>query len=142
MFAACGPKGVAIAARTHRRRVHAGQTFTYSVKISSTNGKADLDLEGLALNVVLPEGARYSKGKAKSRAAYPAPVVINNTVTWPLSSSAKAVFLMKVMTYHTATLPSLTLTAYVAQISGQAVPICPLYAKNVTVQVIHKKKLK
>ena len=136
-----------ITASASRRRVRPSRTFLYRVGLRSPTKKGTLNLQGLALQVVLPNGTQYSKGKTfpkrgwKTQGQGPVvPVLINNTVTWPLSTLGgvnKRKFIMQIKTsFGVPTPSSLTLGAFVYQLSGAGLQVCPLHANNVTVAVV------
>lgn len=151
VFAVCteGTTNLAIAARASRRSIRAGKTFTYVVTLRSTAKKVPLELETLALQVVLPEGTRYKKAtifpqpkyskKHKHGHAY-APEIVNNTVIWPLSllgGRSKLQFMVHIDTARDLPVASsLTVGAYVYQVSEADVTVCPRYANNVTLMVV------
>jgi hypothetical protein len=146
--AACGDglDRLAITADIRHPSIRAGQTVTYAVRLKSTVKNAALELKGLALRVVLPEGARYRMGKVLPRAGQAewkrngnhVPKVMANMLTWPLSSlgrSNKRTFLLKIATDHSLSSSTLTIGAFVFQPGASGTPICTLYAKNATVGV-------
>ncbi len=160
MFAACtdGIQNLAIAAQASHRRVRAGKSFKYRVILRGSTKKSKLELKGLVLRVLLPEGTRYSKGIVypklrkpskghgkgfgkgfgKGKYGKPTPVLLNNTVTWPLTGMGgvkKRYFIMKVVTDRDLPPSSLTLAASVFEDSEAGLSVCPRAANPVTVIV-------
>ena len=126
------------------RSVRPGQTFKYRVTLRSQTAGAPLDLDGLVLRVLLPEGTRYSKGKAVPKPApwrskYLAPALVNHTVVVPLSPLSgriKRALVMQLRTNRSMPASSITVVANIYQPSGAGLSICPRYANNVTLAVI------
>lgn len=145
IFAACGAADMSVGAQAKDRRVKPGKVLTYRVALRSPTKKGTLDLEGLALRVVLPDGTRYVKGtinlqpKGRKRREW-GPKINDNTVTWQLSAlswgSRMARFTMAIrVDPHLQSGTALTLQAFVFQDSGSDLPICSQYANNVTVAI-------
>lgn len=145
VFAACGAADVSVGAQAKDKRVKPGKAFAYRVALRGLTKKGTLDLEGLALRVLLPDGTRYVKGTIKpqpkgGKRRQWGPEVDDNTLTWPLSALGGGIrtarFSMAILVDpHMRRGTALTLQASVFQASGSDLPICPQYANNVTVAV-------
>lgn len=138
-----------VVASSSRARVKPGSFFYYTVRLQSPNspnrkkvGRVPLDLTDLALRVALPPGVRYLHLK-KSVTPKPgpgagrlSPELVDNVLTWPLSTLKKRsawTIKMKFVTARNMTGP-VTMSGTLFQMSGSALPpACPRAVNDVTV---------